>query len=510
MNRLIVILVIFGLIAWHIPVLGAEEMPRFDKEAFIASAESTRTLELAMVDCIAMALKNNSEINVKRISPQIEDANVMIKRAAFEPDLSFDFTMEDNTELSPSTLAGTNTSKTRTGKFNFGYDQKLVTGTQLSIDFYNTRTRSNSRIQSMNPQFDSQAEITVTQPLLKGFGLVVNKADFLIAKNNKLKSKQEFAQEVMNVLTDVKKSYYDLQYSQEQYRTAKDTLKRVEGLHEINKEKQAKGLASNVDLLESEAELARANQALLAQEATMKLAEDNLKLITNLVDDPELWNADIMLLDELSYKKEEVRLSDTIKKAFDYRPDYEAAKIDLKNKEISVVFNKNGMLPIVDLTGSYGLNGLGKNYEKDLGHIGGGKYPDWVVGVKVSMPLGSDEEKGRYEKSKLEKAQALINFKRLEQKIILEVRDAVRNVKIRYRVLEASSIAKEAEGKNYEAQETRFSAGLVSTLDILTYQERLSKADANYIKSVIDYNISLIELARAEGVTLVNDNIRIE
>ncbi|MBI5143490.1 MAG: TolC family protein, partial [Candidatus Omnitrophica bacterium] len=269
-------------------------------------------------------------------------------------------------------------------------------------------------------------------------------------------------------------------------------------------------LASNVDLLESEAELARANQALLAQEATMKLAEDNLKLITNLVDDPELWNADIMLLDELSYKKEEVRLSDTIKKAFDYRPDYEAAKIDLKNKEISVVFNKNGMLPIVDLTGSYGLNGLGKNYEKDLGHIGGGKYPDWVIGVKVSMPLGSDEEKGRYEKSKLEKAQALINFKRLEQKIILEVRDAVRNVKIRYRVLEASSIAKEAEGKNYEAQETRFSAGLVSTLDILTYQERLSKANANYIKSVIDYNISLIELARTEGVTLMNDNIRIE
>jgi OMF family outer membrane factor len=126
------------------------------------------------------------------------------------------------------------------------------------------------------------------------------------------------------------------------------------------------------------------------------------------------------------------------------------------------------------------------------------------------MPLGSGEEKGKYEKSKLDKRQALINFKRLEQRIILEVRDAVRKVDIKYRMLEASTKAKEAREREYEAQEQRFKAGLVSTHDILDYAERLSRAEAGQIKGIIDYNISLIELAKAEGMTLVEENVKIE
>lgn len=509
MPKLFVLLISYIFILFSLA--GAEEIPVFDKEAFIVSGGVDKTLELGTVDCVAMALKNNSEINVKRISPLIEDANVLIQKARFEPSISFDFTMEDNTELSTSSsLLSMNPSKARTNIFNLGYDQKLVTGTELGINFYNTRLGSNSPVQSMNPYFDSEAEVTITQPLLKGFGILVNKADFLIAKNNKLRSRQDFAQEVINVVTNVKRSYYDLQYNREQYRIAETSVKRVQSLHEINKEKYAKGLASDVDLLESESEVARMEEALAAAEGAVKSAEDNLKLITNLVDSVEFWNAKIVLLDKISYEKYDPELVDAVLKAFGHRPDYESAKIDLYNKDISVAFNKNGVLPTLDLVGSYGLNGLGKNFQKDMGHVGGGKYDNWVIGVSVNIPLFNDEGKGNYQKSKLQKEQSLISFKRLEQEIILEVRDAVRNVDIKYRMLEASIKSKTSQEKNYTAQEERFKAGLVSTHDIIDYQERLARAELNYIKSVMDYKTSLIELARVEGMTLLNENITID
>ncbi len=491
-------------------VIEAEDIPTFEKDAFIASAGVKKNLEIGMVDCVAMALNNNSEINIKRISPKIEDANVLIQKSKFEPRLSFDWTMEDNTDLTSFTLIGRNPQKTRTGIFNFGYDEKFVTGTDVAFDFFNTRTASNSLIQNPNPMFDSEAQVTVTQPLLKGFGVTVNKADFLIAKNNKLKSLQEFMQEVIRVLTDVKKTYYNFQYAQEQYQVAKTSLKRVEDLLNINKERYAKGLASNIDVVESEAEVARIEELLYAAEAMMKSAEDDLRYITNLVDDPTLWNANLVLLEGLDYTKKEVGLVDSILIAFDHRPDYEAAKLDLKNKDISVIFYKNNMLPTLDLVGTYGLNGLDKIYEKDLAHIGGGKYQDWSIGVNAKLPLFSDNEKGKYEKAKLEKKRAIIAFKRLEQKIILEVRNAVRNVEISYKMLEASKKSLESERLNYEAQETRFKAGLVSTLDMVTYQERLARAEVNYVKGIIDYNITLLELAKAEGMTLINDNITVE
>ena len=510
MRKIIIGILIFILNVGYTLPLAAEEIPIFSKEDFIATAAKRQILRIGMVDCVAMALKNNSEILVKQISPLIEDANVKIQKAVFEPDFSVDFSYEDNMEVGSNPLFAPAKSSTRTGKLDFGYEQKLVTGTQLELDFYNTRLQSNSKVQYPNPYFDSLAEITVTQPLLKGFGIIVNKADFLIAKNNKLISKQDFANGVIDVLTDVKKSYYDFQYAQEQYRAVEAALMRSESLHKINREKYAKGLASDIDLLQSEAEMARARQALAAAENYMKSSEDNLKLITNLIDDTELWNSDIVLLDKIGYEKEEPGLVDAINKAFRYRPDYEAAKIDLKNKDIKVIFYKNGLLPTLDLFGSYGLNGLGGKLKKDLDRVANRDYRDWSAGVNIEIPLGNDEAKGDYDKAALEKKQALILFKRLEQNIILQARDAVRNVDIKYRMLEASSETKEAEERNYEAQELRFQAGLVSTHDIVDYQDRLTRAQVNYIKSVIDYNLTLIELARAEGTLLINDNIKLE
>lgn len=493
------------------PSLGAmDEIPSFDKEAFIASAAVRKELRINMVDCVAMALKNNSEILVKRIDPQIADSNVRIQKSRFEPVLTFDFLMQDNTDLSTNTLVGNTTSKTRTGIFDFGYEQKWVTGTQTDLVFTNTRTRSNSIVQSSNPEYNSEAAIVVTQPLLKGFGIIVNKADFLIAKNNRTKSVEDFTKNVIDVITNVKKAYYEYQYRQEEYKVAIRSLRRVTDLYDIAKEKYSKGLASNVDLIQSEAEVARFDEAVFASENVVNRSQDNLKYITNLIDDPELWNADIRLLDEVSMSRKECDLVKSILTAFDNRPDYKAAKLDLANRGISVIFYRNNMLPALDLIGSYGLNGLGKNYEKDLGHIGGGKYQDWSIGVNFRMPFFSDKEKGEYEKSKYEKAQTLIAFKRLEQKIILEVRDAVRNIDTLGKVVDASKKSLDAEDQNYTAQVARFKAGLVSMLDMVIYQERLARAEVNYVKAVIDYDVAICELARVEGTTLRSDNIIID
>jgi len=492
--------------------IAAQEAPSsgFDKEAYIASLSRNKILELGIVDCIGYALKANSEIKLMKIEPMKATSDVRIAKSEFEPRFTFDWMMEDDTELAPTTLIDQNTSKVRTGDFDFGYEQKFTTGTQVDLDFLNTRTRSNSAIQIMNPEFDSRAQVTITQPMLKGFGIIVNKAEYLIAKNNKLKSDQDFRGRVIDVLTDVKTKYYLFQYSQEQYKVAIAAFERVESLHQINIEKYAKGLASNVDLLQSEAELARMEEAVLASENEMHRAEDDLKLITNLIDDVELWTATIVLLDKLGYEKRDLNVVEACSTAFQYRPDYEAAKLNLKNKDISVIYYKNNMLPTLDLVGSYGLNGLGKNFEKDMGHMGGGKYPDWIIGVSAKLPLFSDEEKGKYEKSKYDKTQALISFQRLEEKIILEVREAVRDVVTRYNILKASLKSKEAQEKNYEAQETRFRAGLVSTHDIVDYQEKLARAQLNYVLSVVDYNISLADFAKAQGTTLVEEGVKID
>lgn len=479
----------------------------FNKEAFIESAKTDRVLKIGLIDCIAYALKNNSEIKIERIEPKLKEDDVKIAKADFEPILDADYTLHDNTKR-PTSASYPDLFKTRDIDFNAGISGKLITGTEYDIDFLNKRYDSNLTTQRMNPYYTSEPKITITQPIFKDFGILVNRADIIIAQNDKTESEEDFKDTVMDTVSETKTDYYNYLYYLENYSIAKFSLERAQGLLQINKARYAKGLVSSVDLLETETAVAKRKKALITAESNLKKAEDELKLITNLVDDPKLWNVKIELIDAPEFRIQEINLVESLQNAFEYRPDYISNKIDLKNRDIKIKVAKNALLPTLDLTGSFGLNALGKDYEQCLDKIDR-DYRDWSVGAEFSMPWGGGD-RAKYDKRKLEKAQALIAFKRLEQNIILEVRDKVREVDIQYRQVQVATVAKEKETQNYQAQRERYVAGQISTHDILDYQDKLAQAELDYIKALIDYNIAIINLDKAEGLTLVKNDILVE
>jgi len=479
----------------------------FDKEAFIESAKNNRILRIGLVDCITYALKNNSEIRVERIEPKLKEADINIAKADFEPTFTIDYTLHDNTEESTlTTYSGI--LKTRDIDFNAGISGRLITGTEYDIDFLNKRYRSNLPTQRMSPYYTTEPKITLTQPIFGDYGIFINRADIVIARNDKEESEEDFKDKVMEIITETKTAYYDYIYYLENYSIAQSSLERAEDLLRINQARYAKGLISSVDLLETETAVAQRQKILLSAESDLKKAEDELKLITSLVDDPEVWNAQLELIDKPEFKIEEVDLVKSLENAFNYRPDYQAQRIDLENRNIKIKVAKNDIFPTIDLTGSFGLNGLGEDHQDAIDEISS-DYKDWSFGVEVSMPWGG-EERAKYTQRKLEKMQALIEFKRLEQDIILEVRDKVREVDIQYRQVEAAKVSKEKESKNYDAQKERYAAGQISTHDMLDYQDKLSQAELDYIKALIDYNLAIINLDEAEGLTLVKNDIILE
>ena len=489
-------------------VVNDPRQAEMEKSIFMAVGSQDRTLRIGLVDCILYCMKSNSEILIKRIEPKLKEGDVKIAQSDFEPTLNADFTVQDTTEISTSTLQGANKFNSQDVNINAGVSGKLVTGTGYNVELLNQRYKSDSTYQIYNPYYSTEPKITITQPLFKGFGILVNKADIMIAKNDQLVSEKNFKDTVMITISKAKTAYYNYIFYLEQYSIDGLSLQRANNLLEINKARYQKGLISSVDLLETEAAAATREKALLSSEAALKKAEDDLKLITNLVDDPEVWNAKIELIDKPELKQEEVDLLKSLQDAFINRPDYQAAIVDLQNRDIKIKVAKNALLPTVDLTGSFGLNGLGKDYQSAI-EKSNSNYPDWGVGVKFSLPWGTGD-RAKYDQKKLEKTQALLLFKRLEQNIILDVRDKVRLAKTQYRQVEVAKLSKDKETQNYEAQKERYAAGQVSTHDILDYQDKLAQSELDYFKALVDYNIALINLDKSQGLTLVKNNIKIE
>ncbi|MDO9540765.1 MAG: TolC family protein [Kiritimatiellia bacterium] len=201
-------------------------------------------------------------------------------------------------------------------------------------------------------------------------------------------------------------------------------------------------------------------------------------------------------------------LVQSLQQAFNYRPDYQIKMIELANNDIAVKVADNNLLPTVDLVGSYGLNGWGADFGKALSTVEP-KNNDWLVGMKFSLPWGG-AERARYSQKKREKMKALLELKRLEQNIILDIRNRIREVATQRRQMDAAFHSKNLEFKNFEAQKERYAAGQTSTHDMLDYQERVATSETDYLKALVEYQTALISLDNAEGITLAKNNIVLE
>jgi len=491
-------------------VCFCEELEVSKKNEYIASSQEDKILRIGLVDCIAYALKNNSEIKLKRIEPIIQDKEINKAGVKFEPYLTLETALEDTKEQSSSsTLFSPAISTSTTAKVNAALEGRLPTGTEYSIDFENKKYKSSASYQVINPYYKTDATITITQPLLKGAGLLVNRADIIIAQNSKSISQEDFRKEVSDILSKTKTAYYDFIFSLGAHKIANLFYEYNKKLYEINKKRYGVGLISSVGLLETESAFIKREKILLESSSKIRQAEDNLKLITNLIDDPKLWNARIEPIGEPVYNPQRFELSESLKSAFENRPDYKKSKIDLSTKDIRIKLAKNSIYPEVDLVGSFGLNGLNGTYPGALDNLKD-DYRDYSIGLEVKIPLGNAYATSDYEKRNLEKTQALITFKRLEENIVLEVRDSIRQLELQQKQIEVAKKRKEMETKSYLAQESRFKEGLISTHDLLDFQERLAQSELEYVRALIDYELALIRLDEVTGLTLTKNNVRIE
>jgi len=479
-----------------------------EKAIFMAAGNQERLLKIGLIDCLAYALKNNSEIKIQKIDPFLKNDDIKAAQSEFEPTFKADFNYKDETTRSSNVLQGADTFQSKQADLNAGVSGKFVTGTKYNIDFFNQRYESDSLFQNINPYYKTEPQITITQPLFRNFGTTVNRAQIVIAGNNKEQSQDNFRDRVMMVVTNTKAAYYNYVLYLEAYAISRLALDRAKELLEINKARYAKGLLSSVNLLETEAAVLDKEKYVILAEYELKKAEDNLKLITNLVDDPELWNAKLELIDKPVFIFEEANLLESLKNAFNFRPDYKIAVVDLKNRDINIMLARNVLFPTLDLVGSYGVNGLGEDYSSAIGKTNP-NYQDWSAGLKFTLPWGTGD-RAKYDQRKLEKAQALLAFKRLEENIILDVRDKVRKVGSQEKQVVAAQLANDKEAQNYEAQKERYAAGYVSTHDLLDYQDKLAQAELDLVKAVVNYKIDYANLEKAQGITLVKNDIKLE
>ena len=492
-----------------------------------ALGQEKKDVSLTLEDSIVQALKNNLNVAVEVLNPELASASVSRARQYFMPTFQVDLTGNRMEQLSTWSLQGSGTYITKTTGSSASVAQQMPFGGNFTASLSYDYQKNNQLFQSYNPSYTSRLNFALTQPLLRNFGWAISRREIIVAQNNLEVSRSQFKTVLINMVYSVEAAYWNLVYSVENLKTLEQALQSGRDLLVKTKKEVEVGQKAPIEVLNAEATVARREADILQAEAMVKRNQDQLKTLLNQGGDPSAKGQNLRPADTPSFKPFTISLDEAFEKAMARRPDLEVAKSTIETKRINFRYAKNQTLPQLDLQlvkASPGISGAQFIYDPNnpflpptQGDAGSAAqafkdtfrflYNNWTAGLTLTIPFGDVVGRANYTYARLDLQQTQARLKNQEQQIYLEVSDAVLTLETAAKSVDAYRIARELAARQLEAEMKKLAVGMSTNYFVLTYQDALASARSMELRALVDYNVAVANIAKVTGSTLETRNI---
>ncbi|WP_415910811.1 TolC family protein [Oleiharenicola sp. Vm1] len=466
--------------------------------------------KLTLDEAIRRAVAKNYTIQSDAIDVSIARAKVLEQFGLFDPQLNGKYTYSENENPLQTFDAITglrNYTRDKTDAYTLSLDGTMPWGLTYSLGA--TQTNARGTFNLFADTYDTFGGVSARQPLLRGFGFGTTTAQIRIAMAGRDISEWAFRASVINTVTNVIFAYYDLNFAQANLRTAIRFRDLAASLLEENQKRFKVGAMSDYDVTSARARVAMREENILVAQRLVHDAENALKALISDERTPRLldWSIEIEPMATLPVAVVNPALD--FQEALKKRPDYQQARLNLKRSDINYKYQRNQLLPRVDLVGSYGYNGLDANRETAQRMVRNEDFRSFSYGVQVTIPLTFTGERGRYRQAKFAKRQAEIDLEQVEQGIVVSVGNAANNIEVTRQRVEAARKARELAQDVLEAEQKRLRAGSSSTFFVSQEQEIVASLEVSELRAESDYRRAIAEYDRQLGVTLEKLNISV-
>jgi outer membrane protein TolC len=430
---------------------------------------------------------------------------------SLEPSISS--TLQFDRAQSPSTNFFTGGS-TNTNTYNFAYNQGFVTGTAFQFTWDNSSATSTNAITTYSPQYNASFTAKVTQHLLQGAGIWINKRYMYQALNDRRITDSGFRQQILYTVNQVESIYWGLVQAYEDVQAKERALDQSAKVASDNRKQLEIGTMAPLDVLNADQSVASDKQALLASQSSLNFQQQIIKqAIARNLNDPALVAAAVIPTDRVSIEElpeEKQPIESLVQEAFQQRPELEQAVLTLRNDEITLKGARNALLPQVDIFAyldgsgvsgtvnpamvSSGCTFYGGVCPPSIGGFGtalqsayNNSSPDKGVGFNINIPIGNKLAQSVQARSLMEYRQAEL---RLEQ-IYTEIRMQVVNQQFalandRAQVL-AARATMDYDKQALEDEQKKLHLGASTTALVLQQQRTMAATENTLIADEASY-----------------------
>jgi outer membrane protein TolC len=490
----------------------------YDRSRFTMPPDLTgqpqRTGMVTLERAVKSSLANNLAVQFARLGPAVSETEVVRAEAAF-----------DWTFFSGASAGRTDSPQIRQGFFGLGVDQRDTAGFQAGVrrqltpggrftiqqDYQNVDVRTPGFNANPNPSNQVGVLFQYEQPLLRGLGSDVNLAEVRIARNAERAAVQTLQRDLMRVLTESERAYWQLQLAQGELLVLERLLDRGRQKRDQLKAREAAQLESPSVLKDAAFRVTDRESGLLRAQTALKIASDSLKRIMN---DPEYPLGSELLLtasDKPLDQPLRFNLADAILSAIDRRPEVQQAVLSIDDATIRYMVARSARLPQLDLRLQARFNQLTDDMGSAYRDVFAGEFVDTLVALTFEQPLGGRAGEAQMRRRQFERSQAGIAYMDRVQEVVSEVKESLNRVVANYQLIQSTRQNRIAAAEVLRAttvENELVRALSAERLDIeLNRQERLAQAERDELRALVDYNIAVADLFLAMGLTLERNRV---
>jgi len=564
------------------------DMPRLNNTPRLNSLIRDGKIYLSLSDAVLLSLENNFDIAIARINLDIADTDILRSKAGsglrgvstglvtgtqggsgttvmggggpggtsggvggsgaganglvlstsgggpqpenLDPTLTSSLEYEATTTPSTSAFTGSTPVQSTNTTFNFGYTQGFLTGTQLGVTFNNSRGTNTNPFNTYSPLINTSFRATATQHLLQGFGWGINGRFMVQAKNDRRITDSAFRQQLLYTVNQVENIYWGLVSAYEDEQAKERALAQSTQLTSDNRKQLQIGTLAPLDVVNSDSAVATDQQALVASQSNLTYQQLLMKqAIARNLEDTVLTSAPVIPTDRVGLDRlpeEDMAVDTLVQQAYVNNPQIEQAVLSMKNNELTMKAEKNGLLPTVDAYAFYGASAVSGSqssylnctalgafggsgcpyptvgYASAVGNLFNSNAPDKGVGVNVTIPLRNRVAQADQARSQMEYRQAQMRLQQLYTQVRIQVINGQYALTNDRAQVTAAQAAREYATQSLDAEQKKFKLGASTSALVLQQQRNLATAENTLISATAAYAKDRAGLLQLLSMTL--------
>jgi outer membrane protein TolC len=508
---------------WRRPPLEVELNPPLRLEDYVASGK----LELSLRSYIELVMANNTDVALQRLTVYTFKNAIERAFAPFDPAFIGSFNTSRSNTPSNDLLAGATVLSNLSQRANFNYIQTLETGTQYQVGFLGLKSANNSAFTNFNPSIQSNLQVQITQPLLRNRGAYINRIPILIARSRLRAGEADMRERITTLLSQAENAYWDVIDAREALVVRQKSLELADAFLKRSRRELELGAISPLEIFQPEQQFATAQVGVTLAEYRLKQREDALRKWIGADLHPTIRKLPLVLTETVMADTESVLLIDTdeaIEKALRLRPEIESSRFNTDVADLQITSATNRLRPDLSLTGNYTSQGRGGNFFQrtfagaagvgstptSITVIPGGlsdalnqlfyfNYPVYGFSLNLRLPLRDRAAAADLADAALSKKQQMLSLRNLEQRIRLEVLNALSGVEQSRAGIKQATVARHFAQERLNAEQKRYELGVSQIFLVLQAQTDLTTAESELLTQSIAYRRNVIALLQVTG-----------